>query len=214
MALLDTDSLQALAGNSSQHQHGDQNQEDTAHAFSVASMKRWVERLVGRSAIRVPAEGMDKLFDMIWMVTKYQLANVTYGHEWLALIDNHLDNVCGAGRWWGGGDCGIDDKTRARLDERRRSVNCAILAAYRDMSAWEMQQCKYAAWNYMLQKQVRVSLLVQGDHQEQGSGQLWFTFKQHQLPPGFQSPGVIQYVVVTYNAVDFLADGFDSPGTW
>lgn len=174
LALLDVEFLKSTL----QDQHGFAD-------FSVASVKRLIDRFIGASAIRINDQGRDKLFDIIWMVTKFQLANLTFGHEWLAVLENHLDNalvICANG----------PPSTDQILLERMQMVDQIVLGHFRKLSVWEMDQCKYSIWTYMLQKQARVSLLVQGLYQDPDSGQLRFTFKQHQLPPGFMAPGQIQ----------------------
>eukprot|EP00741_Cyanophora_paradoxa_P023699 tig00021612_g22893.t1 len=147
--------------------------------YSNASARQIFDRLAHSSIMRLSESSMDKLYDLMTMGFKYQLASVSHAGELLQVTLNHLDAL----KAMVSNNPSVSDMVDA--------VYLLTVQKYGSMSAGELLLVRQTACRFFQDKRVKVSLFLQ-DGIQAPDGTVVLPVGGP-MPPGAEPPGTVRY---------------------
>ena len=146
--------------------------------YSRKAMRTVFDRLAHASIMRLNAASMDKLYDLMTMVYKYQISMCLQPQDILFVTLNHIDSI----RVY------VQDNpaVRSQVD----NVFKLLIENYSKLSSSEFMLIRQTLLNFFQDMQTRVSFLLR-DKQQNQNGQFVLK-KSGQVPYGVDIPGTIK----------------------
>ncbi|BES88108.1 Hypothetical protein NTJ_00914 [Nesidiocoris tenuis] len=145
--------------------------------YNKAALKSLFQDLAHASIMKLNATSMDKLYDLMTMVFKWQVFTVSHPRELILVTLNHMDSTRAM----------VTDQT---IHKQLDSAYFMFIKTYGQMSCGELQRVRYSLLNFMQDVRIRVSLLLRQRLQNADGS---FTIPtQFQLFYGSEPPGKIR----------------------
>nr|CAD7392939.1 unnamed protein product [Timema cristinae] len=163
--------------------------------YNKQALRKLFEDLAHGSIMRLNSASMDKLYDLMTMVFKYQVFNAQSPNDVVLITLNHLDSI-------------RNFVTCLTIQKQVDMAHSMVMKMYSKMSPGELQTIRYSLLNFFQDLKVRVSVLlrfgVQNSHGD------FIIHTSGAVPPGCEVPGFIR-LFDHYGAVakvkHFNADG-------
>lgn len=147
--------------------------------YNIASVKQIFDKIAHSSIIRLNSTSMEKLFDLMFMVFKYQLLLCNSPQQILHVVFLHLES--------------IKDITRNNsiINELIDYVANETVNLYSGFSIYSWYQLKSSLFCFVQDKNVKVSIFLQ--HELQSCDGTIHLLNDVQLPYGTKSNGIATY---------------------
>ncbi|CAG2068447.1 unnamed protein product [Timema podura] len=163
--------------------------------YNKQALRKLFEDLAHGSIMRLNSASMDKLYDLMTMVFKYQVFNAQSPNDVVLITLNHLDSI-------------RNFVNCLAIQKQVDMAHSMVMKMYGNMSPGELQTIRYSLLNFFQDLKVRVSVLlrvgVQNSHGD------FIIHTSGAVPPGCEVPGFIR-LFDQYGAVakvkHFNADG-------
>ncbi|XP_043243588.1 protein OSCP1-like [Amphibalanus amphitrite] len=146
--------------------------------YSAQSLRTIFYRLAHSSIMRLNKQSMDKLYDLMAMVFKYQVEQCSHPRQLLMVTLNHLDSMaCFA--------------TAPRVSKQVQTAYDLAVQCYGNLPEGEMQDIRYDILNFFLDYRVKVSIFLK--EKRQNPSGTFVIDVTGPLPEGVSMPGEIRY---------------------
>nr|CAD7403661.1 unnamed protein product [Timema poppensis] len=163
--------------------------------YNKQALRKLFEDLAHGSIMRLNSASMDKLYDLMTMVFKYQVFNAQSPNDVVLITLNHLDSI-------------RNFVTCLTIQKQVDMAHSMVMKMYGKMSPGELQTIRYSLLNFFQDLKVRVSVLLRVGAQNSHGDFIIYT--SGAVPPGCEVPGFIR-LFDQYGAVakvkHFNADG-------
>lgn len=146
--------------------------------YSKQALRTVFEKLAHSSIMRLNANSMDKLYDLMTMVFKYQISLCSYPEEILFITLNHLDAI----RKY--------TQSSPEVLSIVNNVYLLLLKNYQQLTSGELQLLRYTLLSFFQDLQIRVSVFLK-DGSQHSSGRFVLN-RGGPVPPGVKVPGTIR----------------------
>ncbi|XP_037082097.1 protein OSCP1-like [Pollicipes pollicipes] len=146
--------------------------------YSAQGLRTIFYRLAHSSIMRLNKSSMDKLYDLMVMVFKYQVEQCASPQQLLLVTLNHLDRMA-------------EYATAPRVQRQVDAAYHLLVQCYGNLSAGEMQDIRYEILNFFLDYRVKVSIFLK-DKRQNPNGNFVIDISGP-LPEGVPMPGEIRY---------------------
>ncbi|CAN7984551.1 unnamed protein product, partial [Ixodes pacificus] len=146
--------------------------------YSKKAVRSIFEKLTHASIMRLNAASMDKLYDLMTMVVKYQTFMCSSPGDLLAVTLNHLDAI------------GSYVATARPVHAQVQNVLGVLLKNYQNLSVGEYQMIRYALLGFFQDLRIRVSVFLKTGVQHPNG--LFEIPTSGPVPPGFEVPGTVR----------------------
>ncbi|CAG2161210.1 unnamed protein product [Oppiella nova] len=165
--------------------------------LSVYAMRQMFEKLAHSSIMKLNDQSMNKLFDLMVMVTKYQIVFCNTPLDLIHITLNHLESMSRMAR--------LDNTLKLIESSKEKFINY-----YLDMNWTKLQHIRHTILTFLQDIQTRVSIFLRDGTQENDGK---FVIK----PEGVvscdcQMPGVIKYFNQNNEVIE--VDNFDPLGQY
>ncbi|CAG0915827.1 unnamed protein product [Notodromas monacha] len=120
---------------------------------SLQTVKAIFERIVNSSIMKLSTDSMDKMFDLMVMVFKYQLRNCRFPRELLWVTMNHLRGIRGV-------------VFRPQVVGNVALVGKKFVEAYKSFSNWDLQILRFQLLNWVQNMHIKVSNFLKDGKQD------------------------------------------------
>lgn len=146
--------------------------------YTSAAIKEIFDRLAHSSIMRLSANSMDKLYDLMTMGCKYQYVTLRHPQELIELTLNHLDNIALA----------LSAESESLTEMVRK-----LSALLRTLTCGTLADTRHELLNFFQGKRVKVSLFLQeGMQNADATLNIPNDKVLHPLPTS-EAPGTIRY---------------------
>ncbi|XP_067141105.1 protein OSCP1 isoform X2 [Centruroides vittatus] len=146
--------------------------------YSKSALRSLFEKIAHASIMKLNTPSMDKLYDLMTMVFKYQVYLCPMPLDLLSITLNHLDAIRNF------------VITKPNIASQVDFVNIKLMETYQNLSLANFQLLRFTLLNFFQDLRIRVSIFIKEGIQHQNA-----RFKipsQGTVPYGFEVPGTIR----------------------
>lgn len=175
------------------------------------------EKLVHSSIMRLNEQSMNKLFDLMIMVIKYQLFACPKPSDIMTITDNHFISINEMLKNKQNHDVVDDEKDKLssssnNIVEIVNVVRNQFLFHYQDYDLLRFQQVRYSLLNVLKDIRTRVSIFLREGTQT-NDGMFVIPYQDVHVECECQIPGVVRYFRGSYNEIT-RTEHFDVGGNY